>query len=187
MQIRTPDQCSGIFVKNACVNPSNFLQNGCALPSIVKIRKADHAPFDDSHHLLQAASSIVYYASQSIAASWTSSRSISPIIQASLAVIDQNHQRWLSVGQVADEIHLSESAFRNLFRQEVGMPPAEYMIRQKVELAKGLLRKPGSTITNVAHDLGFSSSQYFATVFRRFTDQSPSEFVKAGHIKTNPI
>ena len=59
----------------------------------------------------------------------------------------------------------------------MGVPPAEYMVRRKVELAKKRLSAPKPHVTNVAYDLGFSSSQYFATVFKRYAQQTPSQFV----------
>ena len=67
---------------------------------------------------------------------------------------------------------LSESRFKARFKREMGVPPAEYWLRKKVEQASVLLAK--ATITQVAHQLGFSSSQYFATVFKRYTLTSPS-------------
>jgi AraC-like DNA-binding protein len=38
------------------------------------------------------------------------------------------------------------------------------------------LAQPGCRVTTLAHTLGFSSSQYFATVFRRFTGLTPSAY-----------
>ncbi|MBE7503711.1 MAG: AraC family transcriptional regulator [Verrucomicrobiales bacterium] len=38
---------------------------------------------------------------------------------------------------------------------------------------------PGFTVTRVAFELGFSSSQHFATVFSRFAGQSPRAFIRA--------
>jgi AraC-like DNA-binding protein len=90
----------------------------------------------------------------------------------------KNEEIWLSVGQVAETVKLSESHFKILFREEVGLPPAEYMLRQKVDAAKKALSQPGCNITELAYRLGFSSSQYFATVFKRYTSQTPSRFME---------
>jgi|GEM_PF-1865311 len=45
-----------------------------------------------------------------------------------------------------------------------------------VSAACSRLASPRSIITTVAHELGFSSSQYFVTVFRRFTGTTPSAY-----------
>jgi len=167
--IRVPDECVGLFQKNGWLKPSQ-------LPK----PKSDQNQSRTSLHLLEAASHLVYYILQTITASRANVRAISPVIKASLDFIAKNEEVWLNVGQIAEEIHLSESYFKILFREEVGLPPAEYMLRQKVDAAKVLLKKPDCNITELSYRLGFSSSQYFATVFKRFTNQTPSDFM-GGH------
>ena len=76
----------------------------------------------------------------------------------------------------ARAIHLSESRFKARFRREVGLPPGVYILRAKIAAACTELRQPGTRVTELAHRLGFSSSQYFATVFRRFTGLTPSTY-----------
>lgn len=164
--IRAPDECFGIFEEDAGVKSP-----------VVNHSKPVHAPFDDSFHLLEASCHIVYYILQTIASARANARPISPVIKASLDFIAKNEEAWLNVAHVAEKVRLSESYFKILFREEVGLPPAEYMLRQKVDLAKKLLNKPDCNITEISFRLGFSSSQYFATVFKRFTNQTPSEFM----------
>ncbi len=100
----------------------------------------------------------------------------SPRIQRSLAHIAAQTAELPSVPQLARLVRLSPSRFKARFRQEVGLPPREHVLRHKLGVAQARLREPGATVTAVAHELGFSSSQYFATVFRRFTGQTPSQF-----------
>lgn len=169
-KIRKPDECTGIFQ-----------ESGPAKQSSIGGRRLNRAPKKKEFlQLLEATSQIVYYVLQTIASSRANVRSISPVIQASLDFIAKNEEIWLSVGQVAKTVQLSESRFKNLFREEVGLPPAEYLLRQKVDAAKRALSQPGCHITGLADRLGFSSSQYFATVFKRYTSQTPSDFM-AGH------
>jgi AraC-like DNA-binding protein len=55
--------------------------------------------------------------------------------------------------------------------------PKEYVLRLKIEEAAGILeREPARPVTTIAHELGFSSSQYFATVFRRYLRVSPGDY-----------
>jgi AraC-like DNA-binding protein len=167
-RIRKPDECTGIFQKTPVVPPL----------AEAKARKSAAAPLNEMFYLLEASSQIVAYILQTIAASRANVRSISPVIQQSLDFIAQKEEVWLNVAEVAEKVNLSESYFKILFRDEVGLPPAEYMLRRKVEAAKVFLSKPNCNITELAYRLGFSSSQYFATVFRRFTNQTPSEFMR---------
>lgn len=81
----------------------------------------------------------------------------------------------LTIAAVARAVGLSPSWFKARFRREVGMPPAEYLLRRKVDRAVELLANPRFSITRVALRLGFSSSQHFAAVIRRYTGKSPSQ------------
>lgn len=69
---------------------------------------------------------------------------------------------------------LSPSHFNKAFKTITGTTPGDYLLRLRVEeAARRLAADPGLGITEVAFDLGFSSSQYFATVFRRYIGGSP--------------
>jgi AraC-like DNA-binding protein len=175
-QIKTPDECTGVFRKGESLT---LVGADDEKPNLV--------PMEDSFHLLEAANHIVHYILQTIAASRANARSVSPAIKASLDFIAKNDEVWLNVAHVAEKVHLSESYFKILFRHEVGLPPAEYMLRQKVDVTKRLLKEPDCNITELAYRLGFSSSQYFATVFKRFTNQTPSEFMSGQSPKMTPI
>ena len=77
---------------------------------------------------------------------------------------------------LAEIAGLSEARFKINFRKQVGIPPREYVLRRKIETAKHILKNSDMTITELAHKMSFSSSQYFSTVFKRFTLMSPKEF-----------
>ena len=108
----------------------------------------------------------------------------SPRIQRTLAHIAENVGELPSVPQLARLVRLSPSRFKARFREEVGLPPREHVLRHKLAVAQSMLRTPKATITSVAHELGFSSSQYFATVFRRFTGMTPTHYQRDIQAKT---
>ncbi len=82
----------------------------------------------------------------------------------------------LAVRDLARQACLSQSRLKARFKAEVGIPPADYVMRQRVERAKELLANTETNIAELAASLGFSTSQYFATVFRRYTGETPSKF-----------
>ena len=108
------------------------------------------------------------------AAPKTDSRSFALIAQ----YIESNLTEALSIPRLAAKAGLSDARFKAWFKQEAGVPPGEYVLRAKVEEAQRRLRKKNATVTEIAYDLGFSSSQYFATVFKRFTLERPIDFRK---------
>jgi len=65
--------------------------------------------------------------------------------------------------------HLTE-----VFRRDFGQTPWQYLIRHRIEVAVEILKTSDRPITEIAHELGFSSSQHFADVFRKLRGHSPS-------------
>ncbi len=83
------------------------------------------------------------------------------------------------VDTLAQVAGLSTSRFKTRFREEQGVPPAEYVLRTRIEEARRRLARRDATVTDVALALGFSSSQYFASSFKRLTNATPSAFRRA--------
>jgi AraC-like DNA-binding protein len=87
----------------------------------------------------------------------------------------------LTVECLAKVAEISSSRFQAVFKRETGIPPAEFALRARIAEASRRLARPGADVTSVAFALGFSSSQYFASAFRRFTNMSPSGVLRKRH------
>lgn len=128
---------------------------------------------------IAAANLVLRYLFATLAAAQADDGSgVSPRIARCLDHIARHLHAPLYVPELARAIHLSESRFKARFRQEVGLPPGEYILRAKIAAACTELHQSGTRVTELAHRLGFSSSQYFATVFRRFTGLTPTAFAR---------
>lgn len=97
-------------------------------------------------------------------------------LQPALDYIRQHIQDNISAEALAALVHLSVPRFRMNFRKETGLPPQDYILREKINTAKNLLVSSAMSITDIAFTLSFSSSQYFATVFKRYTLFTPSQY-----------
>lgn len=96
-------------------------------------------------------------------------------IAAAMALIEERLAEPLTVAELAAAVQLSAAQLHDRFLRETGYTPADYRARRRLARAKELLADPGLTVTDVALTLGFSTSQYFATFFRRFTGMSPRD------------
>ncbi len=78
---------------------------------------------------------------------------------------------------MAAECGLGRTRFAHYCRRLRNLSPLDCLAMARVEAAARRLRaEPDARITDVALDCGFSSSQYFATVFRKFLSCSPGEY-----------
>jgi len=87
--------------------------------------------------------------------------------------IDTRLEERITLVELATLLDVSVSRFKFRFKKEMGVPPAEYIQRRRIEEARRRLKETKFSITQIAFDLGFSSSQYFATVFKRYTGSAP--------------
>ncbi|HVR24828.1 MAG TPA: AraC family transcriptional regulator, partial [Candidatus Polarisedimenticolia bacterium] len=82
-----------------------------------------------------------------------------------------------TVEMMAADCGLKSTQFVYYVRQLTNMAPMHYLNHRRLGLAAELLREaPSKSVTEVAFACGFSSSQYFATLFRRRFKASPKEF-----------
>lgn len=105
-------------------------------------------------------------------------RTASKEIQRTLDYIEHNYKEALQLKELAKIAGYSLSRFKIKFKEEVGITPADFIIFRKVEYAKYLLKKTNTSITEIAFDAGFSSSNYFGTAFKRLSNLTPSQYRK---------
>ena len=93
-----------------------------------------------------------------------------------LQYIENHIKDDIKIEELAKQMALSVSRFHFNFVKATGIPPREYILRRKIESAKNELWSSDRTVTEIAYEYGFSSSQYFATVFKRFCYMSPLDY-----------
>ena len=93
-----------------------------------------------------------------------------------IAHIETHYAEKISLDELAAKSHLSKRHFLRIFHDCIGRSPIDHLMHVRTRKAAGLLRHTDRTITDIAFDCGFSSSQYFATVFRRHAGCSPRAF-----------
>ncbi|MEQ9310602.1 MAG: AraC family transcriptional regulator [Balneolaceae bacterium] len=74
------------------------------------------------------------------------------------------------------ELHKSYSSLSSLFSKVEGRTIEKYVIQQRIERVKELLVYGEKTISEIAWELGYSSSQYLSNQFKSETGLSPSQF-----------
>jgi AraC family transcriptional regulator len=82
----------------------------------------------------------------------------------------------LSLTAIAEELDISHYYFCRLFKQSTGITPHQYLIQQRVERAKQMLRQPNLKITFIAQECGFANHSHFAKYFRQHTGVTPKQF-----------
>ena len=82
----------------------------------------------------------------------------------------------LTIQHLAEDLGVSYSNFRKLFKQYTGLSPALYQQDLRLQRAKELLSTTKLSIKEIAYRLNFESPDYFSSKFRMKTGIKPSEF-----------
>ena len=93
-----------------------------------------------------------------------------------IQTINENINKRLSVEQLANICNMSVINMQKTFGKYAGIGIIEYYNYAKITKAKELLLL-GFSVKETALKLGFEDQNYFSTVFKRITGQSPTQFI----------
>jgi AraC family transcriptional regulator len=82
----------------------------------------------------------------------------------------------LGLDEMAQSIGLSTAHFARMFRKSTGETPHQFVLRQRVERAKAMLRAHDARVLDVAVACGFRTQQHFAQVFRDVCGVNPTQY-----------
>jgi AraC family transcriptional regulator len=84
----------------------------------------------------------------------------------------------LSILDLATLTGMSASHFSRSFKQSVGFSPYQYLMQQRVERAKQLLKQQAISISDIALDCGFANQTHLTKVFRQMIGMTPKAYQK---------
>lgn len=103
----------------------------------------------------------------------------SRVVENAISYMKSNLDSEASIDGLTKAVECSRARLFKLFKESVGMTPNDYWQRLRIDLSIELLKDPSKSITEVAFEAGFASSQYFSTVFRKYSGRSPTEYRNA--------
>ncbi|MEX0775797.1 MAG: AraC family transcriptional regulator [Phycisphaeraceae bacterium] len=101
--------------------------------------------------------------------------SLPPAVRRVVELIQQQPgERW-TLESLRRHAGVSRTRLHALFQKHLGQSPGQYALRHRLRQAQLALRLTRRPITQIALEHGFSSSQHFATNFRRAFGMTPRE------------
>ena len=92
--------------------------------------------------------------------------------------IERNYTQPLSLEELAEIAEMPKRSFLRDFKNAMGTSPISYLIQFRVRRAAELLRGTNRGVTQIAFDVGFEDSNYFARQFKQQQGVSPREYRK---------
>ncbi len=101
---------------------------------------------------------------------------LSPVVQRTLLIIDEDLSADLSTGMIAEAQGISTGYLSARFKKEMGKTLSEYICERRMEYAARLLRTTSLQIQTVALHVGMMDLQYFSKVFKKHHKMTPSAY-----------
>lgn len=82
----------------------------------------------------------------------------------------------ITAEKIAEELYLSRPYLSRRFKEETGETLTDFILKEKTEEAKRLLRYSDKSVTAISVYLGFSSPSHFSRVFKKYDGRTPQEY-----------
>lgn len=99
-------------------------------------------------------------------------------IKNALQYIYSHFSEEITLEDLANTSHLSLGELSRSFKKVVGIAPILYIMNYRIRISSNLLEFSDKSITEIAYECGFSSSNYFTICFKRIVGCTPKEFKK---------
>lgn len=98
----------------------------------------------------------------------------------------ENFRSGYSPEMISEQVHMSYSWFRRVFKQYTGFAPSQYILELKIQKSKDMLANTLKTSQEVAFESGFDSADYFCTAFKKRVGMSPIQYRTKKGLKLEP-
>ena len=90
--------------------------------------------------------------------------------------IKENIREKINLEGLHEKASMSRANFFRKFKEEFGYSPADYILRERIKLAKEYLHNPMVQVTEVCFMAGFQSLSYFIRIFKKETGLTPKGY-----------
>jgi AraC-like DNA-binding protein len=106
-----------------------------------------------------------------------------PAVEIVRDILERQPGEGWKISDLANIAGVSPPHLIRLFTKEIGVSPHQYLTRVRIQRAQEALRTSDIAITDLAHDLGFHSSQHFASSFKAAIGITAQQYRKQSRTK----
>jgi AraC-like DNA-binding protein len=99
-----------------------------------------------------------------------------PYLTGIVETIRENISGKIEIKKIANQAGMSTSSLYRLFKNEMGISPIEFIILEKIKLAKQYLSNKDVYIKNVSYEAGFEDTNYFIRLFKHYEGITPKQY-----------
>lgn len=100
-------------------------------------------------------------------------------IEESKTYIYQNLSKNINIVEIAEKVSLSKYYFLRLFKKEMHITPYQFILNERINYSKYLLKNTNHTIKEICFLCGFNDESTYCTSFKKIERISPSQYKKS--------
>lgn len=97
-------------------------------------------------------------------------------VKRAMEYIDRYFYQDLTLGCVAEKVHMHPNYFGNLFKKKTGVSYLTYLTNIRMQKARELLDNPNLKIYEICQIVGYYSPKHFSKVFKKHVNMTPNEY-----------
>ena len=98
------------------------------------------------------------------------------LMEEAVRYLEAHYAEPIRADDLVKHMGYSRASLYTLFKRNTGLTPNDYLVRLRIDKTKALLESTAQPIAKVAAAAGFSSSEYFSSVFRRYVGLTPTGY-----------
>jgi two-component system, response regulator YesN len=98
------------------------------------------------------------------------------LIETAKKYIQMNYNKEISLDEIAKHVSMSTYHLSRIFSKFEGITYKDYLIKLRMEKAKGLMKEGKKSIKEISIEVGYTDQNYFSKSFKKYFSKSPSDF-----------
>lgn len=99
-----------------------------------------------------------------------------PLVRQAKEYVFKHFHEKIVIEEMAEHLQTSSTYLGMIFRKSEGMTLHRFIMREKIERGKNLLRYSDYDIYTISHYLGFASQSHFGKEFKKYTGHTPADY-----------
>ncbi|MFM1568427.1 helix-turn-helix domain-containing protein, partial [Helcococcus ovis] len=92
--------------------------------------------------------------------------------------IKKNYKKKINIDDLIRITNKGKTSILQNFKEDTNQTLTEYINIFRIKKAIKLMYETNYSIENISYEVGFSNYRYFSSVFKKYMDITPSEFIK---------
>ena len=101
---------------------------------------------------------------------------MNPYIRKAIEYIHNNYKYEISIDSICSQLDINKCYFCSLFKKYTGHTFSYFLNNFRVEKSKELLESTDLSLLEIAFSVGFNNQTYYSIIFKKFTNQTPSQY-----------